>query len=103
MLAVLGPIIEAARLPYVCHMVLGYRLPPLCIMGGLHLEGLRVSPLLRADLLFISGACVQVSSSPIYTGPITLSYTGATQASLAFTIVPQLVVKVTACSFPGLQ
>ena len=46
---------------------------------------------------------MQVSSSPIYTGPVSLSYTGATQATLAFTIVPQLVVKVTACSFPGLQ
>ncbi len=46
---------------------------------------------------------MQVSSSPIYTGPVILSYTGATPATVAFTIVPQLVVKVTACSFPGLH
>ena len=44
-----------------------------------------------------------MSTAPTYTGPVALSYSGATQASLAFTIVPQLVVKVTACSFPGLQ
>ena len=80
-----------------------YGLPSLVIMGCLQLPGLRVYPLLRADPLLNLRVCVQVSSSPDYTGPVTLSYTGATQASLAFTIVPQLVVKVTACSFPGLQ
>ena len=46
---------------------------------------------------------MQVSSPPIYTGPVSLSYTGASQATLSFSIVPQLVVKVTACSFPGLK
>ena len=43
--------------------------------------------------------CMQVSTPPDYTGPVSLSYNGGTQASLAFTIVPQLTVKVTACSF----
>ena len=51
----------------------------------------------------LEASSMQVSSSPLYTGTVALSYTGATQATLAFTIVPQLVVKVTACSFPGLQ
>jgi hypothetical protein len=42
----------------------------------------------------------QVSTPADYTGPVTITYTAAgATASISFTIMTQLVVKVTACSF----
>lgn len=43
---------------------------------------------------------VQVSTPADYTGPVTVTYSSAAAStSLSFTIMTQLTVKVTACSF----